>query len=159
VQSRLRGFPYYENYIDLTRIELAAIHAVIPKLPHQIAFIGSGPLPLSSLCLYQSINSGDTVLKSRVLNIDHNEEAITLSASLCEKLGAEGEGMEFVCALAGAPTQSLEKFDVVYLAALVGATQEEKEELLVAVVAQMRDGALLVVRSANGLRTLLYPVS
>ena len=94
-----------------------------------------------------------------MLNIDHSEEAIAQSASLCEKLGKGDECMEFLCSSAGDAMQSLEGFDVVYLAALVGATREEKEELLVQVAARMREGALLVIRSAHGLRTLLYPVS
>jgi len=52
----------------------------------------------------------------------------------------------------------LEDTDVVYLAALVGSTQLEKEKLLVGVASRMKAGSLLLVRSAHGLRTLLYPV-
>jgi nicotianamine synthase len=147
-------FPYYENYLDLTRMELSAIHAVTPITPQKIAFIGSGPLPLSSICLYQALNT--SVSPFTVLNIDHDHDALVQSSSLCQKLGHGG--MQFVCEAAGSLQRGLEEFDVVYLAALVGSTQLEKEKLLVSVAARMKEGSLLVVRSAHGLRTLLYPV-
>jgi hypothetical protein len=65
--------------------------------------------------------------------------------------------MEFICAEATSPTKDLAEFDVVYLAALVGISQAEKEGIMLQVVDRMRPGALLVVRSAWGLRTCLYP--
>ncbi len=66
--------------------------------------------------------------------------------------------MEFRCSEAGAEDCDLAVFDVVYLAALVGMTQEEKEKLLVDVVGKMREGSILVVRSAQRLRKVLYAV-
>jgi nicotianamine synthase len=51
----------------------------------------------------------------------------------------------------------LHTFSVVYLAALVGASQSQKEILVQKVCAQMREGALLVIRTSWGLRGLLYP--
>jgi len=53
---------------------------------------------------------------------------------------------------------NLQGFDVVYLAALVGSSQSEKEDVMRRVVAQMREGALVVIRTSWGLRGLLYPV-
>lgn len=66
--------------------------------------------------------------------------------------------MEFVAADAGKSEVDLRNFDVVYLAALVGSTQEQKEAVLVKVVERMSEGALLVVRSADRLRKILYQV-
>lgn len=54
--------------------------------------------------------------------------------------------------------QDLKDFDVVYLAALVGSTKEQKGEIISDVARRMRAGALLVLRSAHSLRSLLYPV-
>ncbi len=65
--------------------------------------------------------------------------------------------MEFLCAEATSPTKDLAEFDVVYMAALVGISQAEKEGIMLQVVGRMRPGALLVVRSSWGLRTCLYP--
>lgn len=67
--------------------------------------------------------------------------------------------MEFACEEAGANGRDLRGFDVVFLAALVGASQEEKEGVLMGMVGKMRGGAILVVRTAHGLRKLLYAVS
>ena len=52
---------------------------------------------------------------------------------------------------------SLRDIDVVYLAALVGSSQFQKEVLVQKVVSRMREGALLVIRTSWGLRGLLYP--
>jgi len=149
----LEQFPYYSNYVDLTRLELSALHAANPMSPGSIAFIGSGPLPLSSICLSRSEG------KPRVLSIDHSTEAISNSKALWKKLGGTAENTNFSCAEADDCGISLEGYDVVYLAALVGNTQEEKENLLRSVVGRMRKGSLVVVRSSHGLRKLLYPVS
>lgn len=65
--------------------------------------------------------------------------------------------MEFFCGEAGSSSISLADSDVVYVAALVGLSQEDKEEIFLNVVRTMRPGALLVIRSAWGLRTCLYP--
>ena len=92
----------------------------------------------------------------KVLNIDHDLEAISQSRVLCAKLGKRAESMMFLHAEAG--SCGLHKFDVVYLAALVGHTQEEKERLLLAIVENMKVGGLLVIRSAERLRKVLYPV-
>lgn len=94
-----------------------------------------------------------------MLNIDHNADAIDRSKELWKNLGATAENIHFNCVGADDSTISLEDYDVVYLAALVGNTQEQKEYLLRNVVRRMRKGSLVVVRSAHGLRRLLYPVS
>jgi len=67
--------------------------------------------------------------------------------------------MEFICADVTDPVQEkdLVEFDVVYMAALVGMSQAEKEMIILQVADRMRPGALLVVRSAWGMRTCLYP--
>jgi len=67
--------------------------------------------------------------------------------------------MTFSCDCAGGTQNDLRDFDVVYVAALVGATSSEKREIFRKVLERMRPGALLVVRTAHALRTLLYPVS
>lgn len=65
--------------------------------------------------------------------------------------------MAFLCSSATSPSLDLTAYDVVYLAALVGCSQVEKEGVLVSVVSRMRDGGILVVRSSHGLRGVLYP--
>lgn len=175
----LSTFPYHSNYVDLTALELHALSSAI-DLHHvrKIAFIGSGPLPLSSLCLLQQLPSqsckagrdltaaacpDNDAPRVSILNIDREAEAIHLSRALTEKLGpAVAKSMRFVCAAVGDSSTStlaeLQTCDVVFVAALVGTSAEEKTHILERVAAGMRGGSLMVVRTAKGLKGLLYPV-
>ena len=164
VDERLATFPYYANYEELARLEMHAILACSPPhpsaVPKRVAFIGSGPMPLTSLCLLRSLN--DSGVRSppdtTVLNIDCDQAAIDTSADLVRALGPYALGMEFKCADAAASDcRDLREFNVVYVAALVGQTQMEKEDIILRVASRMKRGALLVMRSAWGLRTCLYP--
>jgi hypothetical protein len=150
-------------------MELAAIYSILPtptQIPRKFAFIGSGPLPLTSICILQALSSlelspfkNPSSQSATVLNIDLSPAAITTSQSLCWALGSRSDGMEFLCADAAGSSYDLWDFHIVYLAALVGSTQEEKEDVLVKVVEKMRPGAVLVMRSAERARRLMYPVS
>lgn len=51
------------------------------------------------------------------------------------------------------------EFDIVFLAALVGMDTSSKLAILEGLVKKLRPGALVVARSAKGLRGVLYPVS
>ena len=170
VFQRLKEFPYYNNYEALTRLELCAILSATACAPQKVAFLGSGPLPLTSLCLLTELKNAsngslgalskkthDAGNEHVILNIDNDPTAIRLSETLSEALGERGKGMRFELADARAEGRSLGEFDVVYVAALVGHSQAEKEDILLKVVARMRTGALVVIRSAWGLRTCLYP--
>lgn len=137
-----------------------------PHPPRRIAFLGSGPLPLTSLCLLAALKGfpGISIHQKprcdepiEILNIDVDSNAIRLSRTLNEALGSRGEGMLFRCEDAATSMQDLRGFDVVYVAALVGQTQADKEDILLSVAERMRPGALMVIRSAWGLRTCLYP--
>lgn len=50
-------------------------------------------------------------------------------------------------------------FDAVFLAALVGMDTSSKLAILEELVRKLKPGALVVARSAKGLRGVLYPVS
>ncbi|KAF8455802.1 Nicotianamine synthase [Kalaharituber pfeilii] len=169
----LRQFPYYQNYVDLARLELSAITSVYTPTkqpPRSFAFLGSGPMPLTAICLAQlldpvSIHHGtapdaytDHKTAVQIHNIDRNPIAIELSSKLCSVLGRLTRALTFECADANSEASSdLKSFDVVYLAALVGITPEEKLALVASVAARMRTGAMLVMRSAHSMRRILYP--
>lgn len=162
VYRRLWSFPYYANYEQLARLGLCAVGAVGAARPRRVAFVGSGPLPLTSLCLLAALRDGadadaDAAAAATVLNVDRDGAAIALSRALSRRLGARAAGAAFVCAEAGSDAVRLAGFDVVYLAALVGSSQADKEAVVARVAAAMSPGALLVVRSSWGLRTCLYP--
>ncbi len=159
-QDLLNLFPYYQNYIDLSRIECATLSAFLPSStsgPRNFAFIGSGPLPLTSLCIL------DIYPTASVHNIDRDSAALQASQALCNRLPHAGK-MSFACTdvssddVASAKSTDWKSFDVVFLAALVGMDTHSKLAILESLARKLRPGALVVVRSAKGLRSVLYPV-
>jgi nicotianamine synthase len=171
----LNKFPYKQNYIDLSRIECLTIEAFLPTeslshrpSPKKFAFIGSGPLPLTSLCIL------DIYPEAVVHNVDRDLPALQVSQELCDRLGyskrmsfaCEDVSMtnkEQVCQDGGSGLRSTytdwESFDVVFLAALVGMDTQSKLEILTSLGQRLKPGTLVVARSAQGLRAVLYPVS
>ncbi|KAH6639279.1 Nicotianamine synthase [Boeremia exigua] len=158
-QALLTTFPYHQNYVDLSRVECATVAAFLPpsSAPENIAFIGSGPLPLTSLCIL------DIFPSARVHNVDRDFTALSVSRDLCARLGHAGR-MSFACADVSVEENRDEDmvkwsdFDVVFLAALVGMNTLSKLAILAGLVKRLRPGAFVVARSAKGLRAVLYPV-
>lgn len=156
--AMLLSFTYYANYIDLIRMELNAIASVGKGFrPRTFAVLGSGPLPVTSICIMQSFKRDEEAVT--VHNFDRDPHAILRSSELCCKLGYSRDEMRFQLLDVMTERYDMLDFDVVYLASLVGITNEEKHKAISNVVKQMRPGALLVIRSAHSLRGLLYPVS
>ena len=155
----LLNFNYYQNYVDLTRMELNAIASIALDKPHRkFAVLCSGPLPLTSLCILNALNKSSQGPVS-IHNVDRDPWAISSSAELCRRLGHDPSTMQFHCADVKSLTLNLYEFDVVYLAALVGISSKQKHDHVLQLVSRMRPGALLMLRSAHSLRGLLYPVS
>ena len=136
-------------------MEMNAIASVKPdSVTRAFAFLGSGPLPLTSLCIRHHFKSECVTC----CNIDHDATAITTAVELRDALGLSPEALYFQCAKAGSPDIDLGGFDIVYMAALVGSCSRHKFEIMANVVKRMKPGALVVMRSAHSLRRLLYPV-
>ncbi|PVI02166.1 Nicotianamine synthase [Periconia macrospinosa] len=163
----LHRFPYYTNYVDLSRLEATLLSAFLPMPPTaaiNIAFIGSGPLPLSSICLL------DNLPNAKITNIDRDALALNLSRRLAEALSISGDKMRFVrddvegtSVTTGASESGFEgitwgSLDVVFLAALVGMESSAKFDILASLARRLKAGTLIVARSARGLRSILYPV-
>lgn len=154
----LHQFPYYDNYVDLVRLELCAISSLAVDTPrHKYAVIGSGPLPLTSICLADALNNDDQQTVC-IHNVDRDPWAISSSAELCYRLGYSPTNMCFHCVDVQSGSIGFQEFDVVYLAALVGMTTEAKRKIVVEISSRMRPGALLLIRSSHALRSLVYPV-
>ena len=144
--------------MDLVRLELSAISSLSTDKPrHKYAVIGSGPLPLTSICLADALNNDDRQ-PICIHNVDRDPRAISSSAELCRRLGYSPTTMCFHCVDAKSGSIGFQEFDVVYLAALVGMTTEAKHEIVVEISSRMRPGALLLIRSSHSLRSLIYPV-
>lgn len=158
VKSMLHNFPYYENYVDLVRLELSAISSLAVDKPRpKYAVLGSGPLPLTSICVADALNNDDHQ-PICIHNADRDPWAISKSAELCRRLGYSPATMRFHCVDAKSGSIDFQEFDVVYLAALVGMTTEAKRDIVVEISSRMRLGALLLIRSSHSLRSLIYPV-
>ncbi|GAA5812965.1 hypothetical protein MFLAVUS_006429 [Mucor flavus] len=147
-KPNLSRFVYYQNYEDLVQLELHALHGVGAKL-NNIVFIGSGPLPLSPILMFQNLPS------AIMHNIDRDQDSITVSNMLLQKLGiAHGFQQHVMDAIA---YPNFDAADVVMLGALVGQDAAEKMQFLKSIGANMKSGSFLVARSAHSLRKLLYP--
>ena len=157
-KEMLLAFPYHSNYIDLVRMELNALASVKPNFaPRTFAMIGSGPLPLTPLCIWDQLKSQNYGCIT-CHNVDLNAQAMDSSINMCRALGRAAGTMCFHCADASSDGVDLRTFDVVYLAALVGGCSSHKQSILANMIKRMSPGTLVVLRSAHSLRRLLYPV-
>jgi SAM-dependent methyltransferase len=144
-RAALAAFPYLDNYHRLTALE-ARLLAHSGGTPTSVAVLGSGPLPLSALGYADALGAS-------VVGLDRDATAIALARQVADRLGSTAVRFE----QADAADVGLTGYDAVVLAALVGETPSAKAGILRKVAASMRPGALLLARSARGLRTLLYP--
>ena len=153
--DHLGVFPYYSNYVNLSKLEYELLARYVPGgiAPARVAFIGSGPLPFSSFVL-AARHLPDTMFDNYDLCGAANDRASKLFRA-DKDVGAR---MSFHTADVADLAGELAKYDVVFLAALVGMTSEEKAGAIAHLGKHMADGAVLVARSAHGARAFLYPV-
>ena len=161
--AELGRFPFVANYRQLHALERDAVARLAEgaggrRRPGRVAFVGSGPLPLTAFLL-----AGEG---TQVDNVDRDPVALVASRRVAGALAVTGLG--FVHLDAGGavgggaregagPGADLGAYGSVVLAALVGRTPDEKARVIAHLADAMAPGAVLVVRSARGLRTLLYP--
>lgn len=145
-QHSLENFMYYRNYIDLVALEFANVSAI--KKISKVLFVGGGPLPLTAIILAQKYNISCTI-------IDNNKEAVTISKKLIQSLSLTHMINVECCDARRFPFYG--KWDCIYVASLVGSTRKEKKELLSFIYDTMSLSSLLICRSANLNRKLLYP--
>lgn len=87
-----------------------------------------------------------------MIGIDADQEALAASRQVCSKLGS---GVSFLHA--DATKVNYNDFSLIFGAALVGMTNDEKQQILQKIKHTARPGTLVAVRSAYGSRELLYP--
>ena len=111
------------------------MHRQRDALPRSVLFIGSGPLPFTSMLLAE--RHGLTVT-----NIDIDEEACDSARTLARRIGLSDK-LSFIRADAMS-YPDLSEFDCVFLAALVGMNKREKGRLLRHLCASMRPVSRMV---------------
>ncbi|XP_062188497.1 nicotianamine synthase 3-like [Phragmites australis] len=152
--DHLALFPYLDNYIMLSQLEYGLLARHIPgPAPARVAFVGSGPLPLSSLVL-----AARHLPAASFDNYDICGEANERARRLVRADEDLGARMAFRTSDVADVTREMAAYDVVFLAALVGMAAEEKARVVEHLGRHMAPGAALVVRSAHGARGFLYPV-
>jgi hypothetical protein len=145
-RDELARFPYAGNYRRLARMELDLLAETTDRRPSRVAFVGSGPLPLTSLHVAAELGVP-------VDNLDRDAAAVALGERVARSLGPAP--LTFRCM--DVADADLAGYDLVILAALVGAGGPEKRAVLRHLAASMAPGAVLLARSARGMRSLLYP--
>ncbi|XP_015066092.1 nicotianamine synthase [Solanum pennellii] len=151
--QHLHIFPYFDNYIKLSLLEYNILTKNTTNIPKKIAFIGSGPLPLTSLVL------ATRHLKTTCFhNYDIDVDANFLASALVAADPDMSSRMTFHTADIMDVTCALKDYDVVFLAALVGMDKEDKVKVVDHLAKYMSPGATLMLRSAHGARAFLYPV-
>lgn len=153
----LHIFPYFSNYLKLSLLEFKILNQFVNNnnvnYINRLAFVGSGPLPLTSIVL-----ATNHLTKTVFHNYDINPLANSMAARLVCSDPDLSERMFFHTTDIMDVTGSLKDYDVVFLAALVGMDKETKSHVIDHLSKYMSPGAILMVRSAHGARAFLYPV-
>lgn len=151
--DHLEIFPYFSNYLKLSRLEYNILSQHCSDVPSCVAFLGSGPLPLTSIVL-ASYHMTSTIFH----NYDIDPLANSMASCLVESDPDLSKRMSFHTTDVMSVTDAFKDYDVVFLAALVGMDKEEKIGVIEHLAKYMKPGALLMLRSAHGARAFLYPV-
>ncbi|KAJ3316219.1 L-histidine 2-aminobutanoyltransferase, partial [Gonapodya sp. JEL0774] len=143
-------FPYLDNYRQLAAGEYAAVCETLGAAPRRVAFVGSGPLPLTALEWFGLDHELEIVC------LDRDEDALHVGRAVAEAMFGKSDRLKFE--VADALRADYVDFDVVVVAALVGLDAEAKGQVLNAVAGKVRGDALVAARSVpkDG-RKWLYP--
>lgn len=151
--EHLATFPYYNNYRKLAGLEFGMMIDNGVPVPEHMAFVGSGPLPLTSLVL-----ATEHMPSTQFHNYDLDPVANAVAARLVAARPELSRRMAFhTCNVMDAAGR-LADYEVVLLAALVGMDRRGKAEVIRHLAENMAPGAFLLLRSAHGARGFLYPV-
>ena len=151
--NNLNLFPYYGNYVKLANLEYNILSDNGVVQPKKLAFIGSGPLPLSTLILAMHH------MKSTCFdNFDIDESANAAARQYQSSDNELQRRVKFHTHDVMEVRDRLGEYDCIFLAALVGMNKVEKVKILGHVRKYMKKGGTLLVRSVKGARAFLYPV-
>ncbi|KAA8545250.1 hypothetical protein F0562_020034 [Nyssa sinensis] len=146
-------FPYYSNYLKLSLLEFTILTQHCTHVPNRVAFVGSGPLPLTSVVL-----ASYHLTTTSFHNYDIDPSANSMASRLVSSDPDLSQRMFFHNTDILKVTNELKDYEVIFLAALVGMDKEEKVRVIDHLAKYMKPGGLLMLRSAHGARCFLYPV-
>lgn len=150
--NELKNFWYYDNYVDLTRMEWNGLISCNPDIHEkQVLFIGSGPLPLTAILLARDYDCNITLL-------DIESEAIELSKKLITALGLIDK-FSFIKADASV-FHGYSDFNVIFVAALAGIDNHTKDQIVLNINNNASIDSNILMRSSYANRKILYkPIS
>ncbi|GAU19080.1 hypothetical protein TSUD_99420 [Trifolium subterraneum] len=151
--KNLTLFPYYGNYVKLANYENKILKENGVVNAKKIAFIGSGPMPLSSIIL-----ATHHMESTHFDNFDIDEKANEFASKIVASDKALEKRMKFVTQDIMKVKERLGQYDCIFLAALVGMSRGEKMKVLGHIRKYMKEGGVLLIRSAKGSRAFLYPI-
>ncbi|KAF5208222.1 Nicotianamine synthase [Thalictrum thalictroides] len=151
--DHLNVFPYYGNYVKLASLEHRILSDNGVVHPKRVAFVGSGPMPLTSFVL-----ATDHMPRTHFVNFDIDESANNVARQIVASDDELESRMKFETCDIMEVKDKLGEFDCIFLAALVGMDKKEKIKIVAHVRKYMKAGGVLLIRSANGARGFLYPV-
>jgi hypothetical protein len=140
--NNLKSFIYWDNYEKLVDIELNKLFEIVErKRLSSIAFVGSGPLPLSTILLQQQTGK-------RVVCLDINAEAYDLGKKLIEQYSLQ-HSLKYV--LADGASFHYNGYNLVWIASLVPNKKEVVKRIY-----ETNPNAIIAIRSVDGIYQLLY---
>lgn len=151
--NNLNLFPYYGNYVKLANLEYRILNENGIVQPKKVAFVGSGPMPLTSFVM-----ATHHMKFTHFDNFDIDEAANDVARCIVASDAGLERRMKFETCDIMEVKEKLGEYDCIFLAALVGMSKEEKVKILGHIRKYMKEGGILLVRSAKGARAFLYPV-
>ncbi|XP_065872422.1 nicotianamine synthase-like [Euphorbia lathyris] len=151
--NNLNLFPYYGNYVKLAHMEYRILAENGVLKPNKVAFVGSGPMPLTSFVM-----ATHHLKSSHFDNYDIDEVANDVARQIVSSDDDLEKRMKFVTCDIMEVKEKLREYDCIFLAALVGMSIEEKLKIIEHIKKYMKEGGVLLVRSADGARAFLYSV-
>lgn len=151
--NNLNLFPYYGNYVKLANLEYTILTENGVLQPKKVAFVGSGPMPLTSFVLatnHMKYTSFD--------NFDIDDSANNVAQQIVGSVVELEKRMKFKTRDIMEVKEELREYDCIFLAALVGMNKESKVNIIEHIRKYMKEGGFLLIRSANGAKAFLYPV-
>lgn len=137
----LRAFPLYSRYVTLVRKQAEAMHI---QTDSRLAFVGSGPVPITLILLSH-------LYGLRSVGLDSSFQSVELSKKVIECLGL-GKEIEIVH---GNHCHIKERY---WDAVLVSALAEPKARIfqsLLEILTERGDG-IVIFRTYTGMRAVLY---
>jgi nicotianamine synthase len=124
--------------VEETGLQLNASHSVL--------VIGSGPLPFTAIEIKR-------LSAATVDCVDSSREAI----QLCEQVGRALRIESTYFLSSGQNVRPNRQYNLILVAALAGSDLEEKQGIVTNIIPFLAVGGRIVLRSAHGVRRLLYP--